>query len=244
MFPGQVRGSTATGIASLHDASFFYKLDEASGNRKDYSTNANDATPVFINGGSELGNIAGHVGNAARFYDGATTNEQFRVSSPASGGPFDLRGGFTIYCWFYVTFSSARSIVSFGGNSTTYGFMASMGFNTASFVPEIRINGNGKAWGSAVSTATWHMLECGYDIADGKLFINIDNGTELKSAAVSDTAFPTGYNFWIGIGTSSSPTDYQGYYADYIQQLGAWKRRWTSTERANVWNSGAGAQIF
>ena len=215
-------------MSLLTDLISYWKLDEASGTRVD-SHGSNDLTD-----NNTVGSAAGKIGNAADFEADNSEYLSHVDNDDLSTGDID----FTFSIWFFAegynnfpmlirkADSAGREYALFYNTGGVFGLTFGV-FSAGGTQTDVNA-GN-------LSTGQWYHIVCGHDSVNNELFLYIDNGTPFTashSAGVRSTG--TG-DFQIG-----ASTDQSLYWDGLIDEVGFWKRRLTTDEIAQLYNSGNG----
>jgi len=236
---GQIRSGVIAATAGAKSSSTlldglkaYYKLDEASGNAID-SHGDNDGT----NNGATQG-ATGKIGNCYDFEadedDYVDMGNTADLSAPTGAG--------SISCWVkiesYVNYASVVSKINFNTDRNGYIFFIHVGYARG---------GGGSATandytadGAAVdlsSLSTWYHVVFTWDVVPGEMKVYINNGAaDLTDSGLAITFVTNVNNFRLGYSV--------GPYGDVIDglldEVGIWSRALTSSEVAELYNSGNG----
>lgn len=227
-------GGSAAPSSLLTGLIAYYKLDEASGTRVDSTGRGNDLTPT-----NAPGNTAGKIGNAVDLTAASSQYLSIADNADMSTGDID----FTIAGWFNLKSKSANrtlfSRFNNSGNQREYLIDYDSGDDRIRF----QVSADGAATTTVVGTSagspsinTWYLVIAWHDATANTINIQIDNGT-IDSASHSGGALNSTSNFQIGAREISGSEN----YADArIDEVGFWKKVFTSTERLSLWNGGTG----
>jgi hypothetical protein len=221
----------------------YWKLDESSGNATDSSGNGYTLTNT-----NTVSYATGKINNGADF-GSANTNKNLGTTSVIG---LDMSTSFTQNLWVNPsvtpTNNGAAAVPIIWADNTT---ASKKGYNSIQWVVEsgvqkIYINradsaGNDQPVASqSMSNGTWYMLTFTWDGATQKLFFN-GNSTPIISAASTRTGTNTTSGategFYLGRDITNS-REWQGL----IDEVGVWSRALTTTEIAQLYNSGTGLQ--
>lgn len=229
---GVLRQRAGGGAASplLTDLAAYWKLDETSGTRFDSAGTAN------LSDNGSVGYGIGKQSNAAVF-DGTAR----WLDTGATARPFELRSGDTlsIALWMYPTDNSANyfPLTKFSDVSTSgeYAILRDTSGNT-----RLRVYSNGTQDTAAVATPinTWSLIVAEIDGATSiPTIYNVGLGTSGTRGPVT---YPTNHTKPLVVGAFISSLFGNTYFAGRIDGVGIWNRLLTSSERDDLYNSGAG----
>ena len=212
----------------------YYPLTESSGSRYGLVT------------GHELYESTGTIGTASGLISGelapafTATNGQYLREATVSGSPMNVPSGGGNHCifgWFYLNSNSGTQFIVCKWSATTaadltYGFYISSG----SFYGD---NGGSTYYSAIVSAsgfpaANWHFFCLWRDSADGKVRLQIDNGTIYVSTSASNPSGTVPFTVGGNLSTSyemSGRVNHVGFTSGSIL---------TADERTWLYNSGAG----
>ena len=196
----------------------YYKLDEASGD-----------APPSVGGVTLVANGPG-VGSAAGKINGSRTFAGSDVLSAVDSALWRVgTGDFTFSFWMWL------NAWSFASEPLTKGGQEDYVFDI--IYPNIRLYFKNGGTFPSVSTplgvlSSWHHVLGWRSIADGKLYLRIDNGTiaEASTGSIvnSDTAGP----FCLGSFMGGNGIDGR------IDEVAFWKRILLEDEQDQIWNDG------
>lgn len=214
----------------------YYKLDETSG------TTAYDALENYngTNNGATV-NQAGKIGKAYDF-DGVTDY----VSSAA---PISF-GAFSISAWVKAdNLNNFRTV--YGGRYNSSGNpLVQLRFYNSKIGIEMRSNTNSgtgtgylNTYGSTtLSTGTWYYVILTYDDSGAvKIYLDGDTSTPEVSTTYSGGTWSNINEWHIGDGPGLLGSD-ENFFDGTIDEVGVWNRALSSTEVAELYNSGTGLQ--
>lgn len=230
--PGSLTYTALSGL--FNNLISYWTLDEASGTRVD-SHGSND-----LSDNNTVGSAAGIINNGADF---VAANSEYL--SHVSNASLQMSGNtdFTITAWVNMsTLPPPGGAFSFvtkdddAASSRDYTLACIRGSGWCFF-----IKGGGTYIASegapAASTGAWHFLVAWYDSSNGQVHLRVDDTTTFDSVAGATGTDVSAAEFRIGA------SEYSGfeYYADaVIDEVGIWKRKLTSQEITDLYNSGAG----
>jgi len=90
--------------------------------------------------------------------------------------------------------------------------------------------------GVAVALNTWYFVVAWYDAAQGRVYVQVNNGTPVYA---SYTYGPSARNRGFALGRTND-----NFMSGLIQNVGVWDRVLTADERTALYNSGSGVQFF
>ncbi len=211
-------------MALIDNLVAYWPLDEASGNAID-AHGSNDLSDQ-----NTVGSATGLITNARDFENGSA--EYFNLTDNADMSTGDI--DFTFSCWVKAESLSSAQFVLCKANffsTSEYGiWWESDRFRWRAGTSTTVADNYG-----ALSTGTWANVVAWHDSVNNIVGIAVNAGTantQSYSSGVSDT----GEEFRIG-------SDSQGFFIKWdglICEVGFWKRVLTSTERTDLYNSGAG----
>jgi hypothetical protein len=224
---------TSSGNTLLTDLEAYWKLDETSGTRFDSTANNNDLTD-----NNTVGNTTGKIGNAASFV--AANNERLSLSNstPLDPGSSD----FSFAVWLKTTSIVVNNILGAYTGSSAPGYALSMntggeiyiyfsdGTNGGFFL------GSGSGYGSGYNDGNWHFVVVNFD-RSGNLEIFADNVSIGSDSISTIGAVTPATAFSLGTRGSASTGDYTGDLDEVYWRIGSILN---SSDRAALWNSGAG----
>ncbi len=198
----------------------YYKLDSNS-NDAAGSTNGSDTNITYSSGNGKLNNGAGFNG----------TN-----STVALGTGLNLAGGgMTIAGWVYINTNSLYQEAILNkrdvGGTMQYQFYVENSAAKLAFYTGTQYNST-----SAVGSNGWHHVAVTLsNSSNGNLTFYIDG---VQSGTASSVNLGSGTSARVAIGSQGS-ADYD-FFHGAIDELGVWSRTLSSTEIANLYNSGSG----
>jgi hypothetical protein len=204
----------------------YWKLDEASGTRND-SVGTSHLTDV-----NTVTSATGKIGNAASF--DRTSAEALTVADNAALSMGDL--DFSISLW--VNFPTAPGGAYYPGIigkwATTHEYILAYDGDTNNLYWSVSSDGTAETnlETGPLSANTWYHVVAFHDSINNQIGLVINAGTP-DTTAWSGGVFNGTSNLTLG--------DWIGYYwLGLIDEVGIWKRLLTSTERTQLYNSGAG----
>ena len=230
-----VAASAPAATPLLTDLIAYWDLDETSGTRADSHTNGLDLTDNNTVG-SGLG-VDG-VSTAADF---ELDNSEYLSRASESASQPSATSGFTVCGWarlegygFYGPVLAKDDV-----SSRTFVLMPN---NSGDSLPAMHVNGDSiKAlWGAQLNLDTWYFIVGWWDPADGKAYIQVNNGTPVASAGTGTVI--TDGTATITIGALGDGSTYK--YDGRMQSVGYWNRVLTSDERTWLYNSGSAARTY
>lgn len=225
--------------SNLHsDLVAYYNFEEATGTRVDATGRGNDLTD-----NNTVTRAAGIIRNAASFI--IANSEYLSRASSADHNMGDI--DFTIALWVLLnSVSVGNEILSkwdTGGNQRSY----VIAFDVANSVLICNISSAGAAPAANLAASSfglppidqWNFMVVWYNKTTDLLNIQINNGV-IDSATKTGGAFASTAPFQIGaVNLGGVPSNFLG---GRIDAVGLWKRELTATERAELYNNGAGRQ--
>ncbi len=215
-----------TGATLQNGLVAYWKLDEAyaGGVRKDsYLTNhlkhVNAPAPV-----------AGKKGNAANFI--STKSQYLKLDDLIYIRTDD--GNFSIAGWFNAAaIGNGRVVANRYWDGLYHGYDLQVVSNQ-----RLRFHlGDSELQSSVVyNLGQWHFFVIWYDISDGKMYMQIDNGVVDSMNQLGDRAVLPSVATPFTIGNDA----YSDYFDGMIDEVGMWKKVLTAQERADLYNSGSG----
>lgn len=213
----------------------YWKLEEASGTRVD-SWGDNDLTPT-----NAPANAAGKVGNALALIN--TSSQQLSVANNATlqSGNIDH----TVHAWIYPTSAPGSSgivckaDVDSAANAAGYEWMLYTVNSKVRFLVAKGGNGTGSTNSYSVTSDVdftlnaWNYVEGFYDAATGTVGVVV-NGTVKTGTSTTTPGTSTGA---VRFGTVAAGSS---YFGGRIDEVGFWKRLFTASDRAYVYNGGEG----
>lgn len=223
------------------DAIGYWKLEEASGIRKDATGNGTDMAPV-----NSPGNITGRVGDAINFVGGLNQYLQANSNPNVILGT----GEFTFSCWMLLndnTYSNEFVIKDDVVQPYEYSLFTlvfgGIGLLAVVEVQDTQFNAYSSSHSTPLQTGTWYFIVGWRDNVANTLRISVNN----VESYFGQTSLPPGINisgsapFTMGWDISNPPnTSMNGY----LDEVGFWKRSLTQTERDYLWNNGKGKLLF
>jgi hypothetical protein len=215
----------------LTNLTSYWKLDESSGNALDANS-----TNVLIDNGT-VGATAGGIINGARTFNGST--QYFNVASNAS---LDVGAtDFSFTCWVKLTtVASLQALISkrAGGAAGQYVLYYDNGTSRFDFFVyngTTFIGATANTFGLP-STGTWYFLAVVVDDTAKTIKISVNAGAQDTSASYT-TSIPSRTDaFQIG----AEQIVAQNFLNGAIDEVGFWKRKLTTAEITQLYNSGAG----
>ncbi len=222
----------------------FYQFQEAATPFVDVGSNPLNLS--YTNLGNDFSRVAGHVQPFAAHYNGAGSNNS--ITSIIAVG-FDFTGDGTgnlsmsYSCWFNWNSVQVNpfpdpifSIVGAAANVQAF-ILRRTAANTIQWTV-VGFNGVGSAsvTNAAVADDSWHLFVGGFDFANGRIFMSIDNGAFQTAALANMNSFNSQpfqcFNWNAGTNVESVGS---------LEQLGIWNGRVLGTvEAGQLWNGGAG----
>ncbi len=227
------------------DLSALWPLDEASGNRRDVSGNANTLTDNFTVTQADGPSI--YIPKAAQFTRANTeyltvadntfvsmgagvrmSMSAFVYADSLPAGDMSIMGR-----WDAIALQNQRSCALYWTNTTNrFVFIVSPdGTNTS----EISVSA---ATFGAVSATTWYLVACGYDGA--RIYISVNNGP-ADSVAYSADLFDASHAFAIGALVNNASST--AYWDGRIAQPTLHKRVVTAQENTWRYNNRQGRSL-
>lgn len=201
----------------------YYSLEEASGTRVDATGRGNDLTPTATPGSTtgKVGDCINLVRASAQFLSRASTSD------------LQASGSFSFSVWVLLNTAGINQYIlsKWGGSTNEYILRATSGNRFEWIVGATTITAN--TFG-APTTATWYHICCGYDAAATQGYISINNGTRDVNNSV---AAPTVGTSVFRLGHVSFGAD---YWNGYVDECGKWARALSTTDQADLYNSGNG----
>jgi Concanavalin A-like lectin/glucanases superfamily len=216
----------------------YWKLDESSGTRFDmigfnHLSNNNGVTSA-----------AGKIGNASVFASASTQYLSIASNSSLQIGS----SSFTFAGWVkFTTVSASMDMInklSTGGTGLEY--MLDFSFATNRMRLSISTDGttttnvSANSFG-APSTGIWYFIVCWFNVSDGTLNIQINNGP-VDSVATGYTQVYVGTTQFNLGRAESAISDYR-YLNGSLDEVGFWKKVLTDQERSYLYNYGMGRTI-
>lgn len=217
----------------------YWRLEEASGTRYDYSKNGNHLTSN--NSVGQTTGVSAYTGNCASF---VLASSQYL----SSGSTSSLQGGnkdYTIAAWVRMTTIATSQNVITKETSTSGQREYALFYQSPVLRFNVYTNNNQAEQVSAsnfgtVATNTWMFVLCWYDSTGKTANISVNNGAaNTKSLtgvpqAASTAAF--------AIGRSSYP-GFEFYLNGDCDEVGKWDRLLTSGEKAQLYHAGLGTHF-
>lgn len=217
-----------------------WEFEEASGTRVD-SHGSNDLTD-----NNTVGQTTGVQGNAANF---VRANSEYLSISDASQSGLDFSGASSFAFWINISNAPTSGATYYvfaktgvgAGNRGYYGVYYESGGNTRF---QLFGSTNGTAFASAdgilsLGTSTWHHVCCVFDTPNTDILVYLDGNS---TPAISQTSglgsqwSTNGFDFKLGDHSTST-----GQYLDgYLDQFCVWNKVLSTTEVADLYNSGSG----
>lgn len=207
----------------------YWRLEEASGTRYDYSKYGNHLTPV-----NTPGNTAGKVGNGASL--ASASSQQLTISSNASMNFSST--DFTIACWSkantlgglnhgiagrYNNTANKREYLLSIGTGNTYTLSVSGNGTSATSVTHV----------SQIVTNAWNFVVVWREV--NSIYLQLNNGGTIYSNSFAGTVFSSDASFVVGAFGANNL-----YWDGVIDELGIWRRALNADERRTLWNVGSG----
>lgn len=200
----------------------WYRFSEASGVRKN---SINDTTLSLTDVNTVARTLDGKIDNGALFVD--ANNEYFNV---ASGSAFVTSSAFTISSWIKFTSVVTTQVIFSAWDYGVRSYKISLvGGIVRYYTSTNGLNSNYvHAPYTPLAADTWYHLFISYDGADRAIYINntdVTNGTPATSLNISSSSFMIGG---------------AGQFGGSLSETAFWSRALTATERARIYNGGAG----
>lgn len=206
-----------------------WELDEASGTR------------VATVGGLDLtdnNTVTGNtgpagLGNASEFL---TANSEYLSRADDSAlqeGDFDSHW----VVWIYSgSLTGQRMIVTKDDDSDRGHLLYTSNTSLLWDGPDTGGTSRSVQWSAGLSTATWYMIDWGYDKSAARWFINVNAGTRVTGAFTAPQSPQTAQ---FRVGAREYPA-FEGYYTGRICYLMRWNRILSGSELTQLYNSGNG----
>lgn len=208
----------------------YWKLDEVSGNRSD-SHGSNTLTD-----NNTVGSASGVIGNAADFEAGNSEYLTIADNPSLSTGDID----FFVQAWIRAESADAAMIVcGKWGSEGTREWVLYYDLNAHRF--RLLVSNDGTNFSlveiepTAAVAGNTFCLHAWHDAANNEIGIAFNAGTPVTTSHTTGCNNNTS-NFTIGR-NDDGPS---GYFDGLIDEVGFWKRVPTSTERTQLYGSGAG----
>lgn len=243
IFPGAKGAALAGGLDPLkRDLVYFFKLDEASGLRRDSSPNGFSATD-----NNTVGQGAGRagIGFAADFERDNSESLTVGDAPLLRLGAFD----FSWSWWFNQEAAAAALAIFFGKDTGLAGgdrreylaFINSAGVvrvdvwqgTDATFLGEL------DSGAIASPTGAWHHVAVWYDSASRVLSGSVDNGTTFTVTLTGQPA-PAAATTELVLGDRTSAPEFG--FDGLLDAVGFWRRQLTDAERTRLYNGGNGLE--
>lgn len=212
----------------LAGLSCHYRLDEASGERKD-SHSTKHLTDV-----NTTGQAAGKIGNAADFTP--ATNNYLKHADDAAHEI--TQPGWSSAFWVFLDAKSAVYVIVSKADFTDDNWYVLYDNAADKFKFFARIGGGVFVLHSLtpVSTGTWYFIVCRHDDVGDIIDMSINNGTPESAAAAGGLSVNTN-EFRVGRLGNVSPAD---TVDGRVDSLSIWQRLLTNAEVSALYNSGTG----
>jgi hypothetical protein len=210
----------------------YWTLNETSGTRAD-SHGSNSLTDD-----SSVGSTTGKLGNAALFVTASTDSLSHADNTDLRLSGIDA----TICCWVKLSSKSGSQHVFV--SKWNFGFAVEYGMDYSVSADRFRfIIGNGSANFVAVANTfgsptigVWYFIQATIDNTAKEIAVCV-NDTGFDTAAFTGTVKNGSETFYVG---RRNTTSGQGWADAAIDEIGIWKRKLTSTEFSQLYNSGSG----
>ena len=209
----------------------YWELEEASGTRVD-SHGSNDLTD-----NNTVGQATGKIGNGADF---ERNNAEFLSIDDADQTGLDITGDFTYNFWYkpetLTTLITPFSKWNDGGNQRS---ILNFFYENGDLRIYLSTNGSSsvsRLWNTSVTNGTWSMITICYAASAGSISLYEDNVLNSTKTGYPTSIYNSSAPFRIGSYNPTSPHTLDGV----VDEFGIWTRVITSTERANLYNSGDG----
>jgi hypothetical protein len=212
----------------------YWGLEEASGTRNDsFGTN-------HLTDNAAVTSTTGQVGNSAVF---AAASSQFL--SRASNASLQCGNiDFTFVAWVKLTTLPAASYVVLSKDLSTGNRNYALDLANLSGDYRFRFYINGAGGGSIAqwtsntgTTGQWYFVVAWHDSVADTINIQVNNGTPASTATANESPGTGTEEFRLGAyATVGAETFLNGQ----LDEVGFWKRVLTPTERADLYNAGAG----
>lgn len=221
-------GSTLkTGLVS------WWEFDEASGTRVDSHSGGNDLTD-----NNTVTQAVGKVGNAAQFTSANSESLSRATNSSLQTGGQD----FSLAGWFYMdTTVDSATVVSKGGAFANREYQIKDVFSGAHRLQFTCWNSGGTQFnlvattGTSLSTGSFFFFAVTFNNTTKEMTISVNNSAQDTTTLTGSIPSSTG-DFTVGTHENSGGTFWNGR----VDQLGFWKKVLTTTEIAQLYNSGNG----
>ena len=221
--------NSTSGSSLLTDLVSYWKLDEASGTRFD-AHGTNDLTD-----NNTVGSNTGKISDAASF---VIANSEYL--SRASNSTLQLGDiDWTIQAWVYVPSSSPNQAIVAKDDDAA----SSRDYTLDSQSSRFRIYFDGGGAGKDAQTSTnfnintWYHIVAQHDATANTLTIRQNNGTPVSTSTSGPITNVSSSEFRIGAREYSGAEIYSGARID---EVAIWKRKLTSDEITELYNSGSG----
>lgn len=209
----------------------YWKLDEVSGTRYDV-VGENDLTDV-----NSVGSTQGKIALCADFV--ASNSECLNIASNAALQVGNIN--FTFGAWVNLRSKPSFAYVLSKRNAPT---VREYFIDYVSSSDRFRFGVSADGTNNVTVTAnnfgspslnTWYYIMAWHDADSDTINISVNNGTP-NSTAHSTGVFTGAGNFTLGAGDNTPTLFWDGY----LDEVGFWKRLFTSSERAQLYNQGNG----
>lgn len=212
-----------------------WKLDEASGNRADSGPGGHTLTDT-----SSVGSGTGNIYSLAAQFDGS---DRLTLSDHS-----DLRTSnttdFTVTAWVYSHSNSGTQQVygkrTSNGTGSSLEFMMRLDSGVPTFYWGIAggLTYDFVAWGSAISTDTWHLITIRHSVKRNICSINVDHGTPVE---VTPGALLSGTNpFTIGACSDGLEPMASG---SRVQEVVFFNQVLSDVNEGHLYNAGSGRLV-
>jgi len=201
-----------------------WRLDEASGVRVD-SHGGNDLGDI-----NTVGSAAGKLGNAASFIAGNEESLGLGDNAALSMGNID----FTLAFWVWSNSLTGTGLAGKWGAGSLEYLAYFDGTNLRFHVSDNGTDNFSVANSQSISINTWYFYIAWHDATANTINLSINNNTAASTAHSTgvhdgDSSFSLGRNEEGGTWLNGR-----------LDSVGLWKRLLTATERAQLYNGGAG----
>ena len=199
----------------------YYKLDESSGDASDATGGGNTLT----NNTGATTYVSSKINNGALFNN--TSTKYLWINNSLT---FTSTGTRTWSCWVNVSsFAADGYILDNLMSDTSKRFILYSGSDS-----KIHMFANGNEVTTGVlSTGTWYFVTCTQNGSTFELFLN---GTSQGTTTLGGLSYTTS-KFWVGQSYATG-----GNGRSTIDEIGLWRRKLTSSEITQLYNSGSGLQ--
>jgi len=211
----------------------YWKLDEESGTRADFTGNGHNMAL-----GTEPGFGSGLIGKATDF---TRTSSEYLTAGNDSG--LNNPGDFSIAGWIKIASNSVHYELLAKGTEAIYsnGWMLRVSYGVVNFNLYQDVSNNYSSNGTTnMGDGNWHFIVV--TRASNVLKIYIDNGADEASSTINGTVTTTSnaYNCTMGCYDDGSRTN---FFNGLVDEMGFWSKVLSSTEKTDLYNSGSGTTM-